>query len=144
MEQQLIPHVPTQPGTTSELLADVLHRYKLTGSGLAKVLHISQPQLSAMLSGKRKLSVKVARRLYLGLGVDPVLILSIKDDEYSHKILTQEEYIERLGMFKRMTTDPERGQPIPYGNGTSAHLADQALQAYENLHKISRMAGIAC
>ena len=64
-----------QPETLTEMIELRMYQRKLKQKDLAKILGTTPSRISELLSGKRGLTIDMARGLYHKLNVDPRLIL---------------------------------------------------------------------
>ncbi|MCH2231141.1 MAG: helix-turn-helix domain-containing protein [Crocinitomicaceae bacterium] len=72
-----IPLMPIKaPSSIAEMIRFKMYERNLKQKQLAKLLGISEPYISGLLSGKRKLSLDLAKRLHQKLGVDADFILT--------------------------------------------------------------------
>ncbi len=79
MAERFEDDIPLMPMKTPESLADML-RFKMYEKGwrqkqLAAMLGISESSISGLLSGKRKLSIELAKKLHTKLGIDAHFLL---------------------------------------------------------------------
>ena len=58
-----------------KIIEDEMHSRNLKQKDLAKMLGINEPSLSQVMCGKRAISLRVAKKLYTSLHIDPHLIL---------------------------------------------------------------------
>jgi HTH-type transcriptional regulator / antitoxin HigA len=65
----------TLKGSIISLLENVMHEKKLNQSEFSKLLEIPDSTLSGILSGKRKISINIARKLHDKLRIDGNSIL---------------------------------------------------------------------
>jgi HTH-type transcriptional regulator/antitoxin HigA len=73
-----IPIMPLQvpkPQTLSEMLSLKMFQLKLKQKDLAAMLDITPTRLSEVMTGKRKVNMDLAKRLYQKLSIDPAFIL---------------------------------------------------------------------
>lgn len=79
MAEHFEDNIPLMPMKEPKSLADML-RYKMYEKGwrqkqLAKKLGISESSISGLLSGKRKLSIELAKKLHTKLNIDAHFLL---------------------------------------------------------------------
>ena len=77
--EQFEDDIPLMPMKAPESIADMLG-FKMYENGwrqkqLANQLDISEASISGLLSGKRKLSIELAKKMYLKLGIDAHFLL---------------------------------------------------------------------
>lgn len=71
-----VPFMPIrQPENLPDMIALKMYERKLKQKDLAALLGVSAARLSEILSGKRKVSLNLAKRLHRELGIDPAFIL---------------------------------------------------------------------
>jgi HTH-type transcriptional regulator/antitoxin HigA len=71
-----VPLMPIrQPQNLPDMIALKMYERKLKQKDLAALLGISAARLSEVLSGKRKVTLELAKRLHSELGIDPAFIL---------------------------------------------------------------------
>ena len=76
--EDAIPIMPLQvpkPQTLSEMLSLKMFQLKLKQKDLAAMLDITPTRLSEVMTGKRKVNMDLAKRLYQKLAIDPAFIL---------------------------------------------------------------------
>jgi HTH-type transcriptional regulator/antitoxin HigA len=76
--EDAIPIMPLQvpkPQTLSEMLSLKMFQLKLKQKDLAAMLDITPTRLSEVMTGKRKVNMDLAKRLYQKLSIDPAFIL---------------------------------------------------------------------
>ncbi|WP_428653711.1 helix-turn-helix domain-containing protein [Runella sp.] len=76
--EDAIPIMPIQipkPQTLSEMLNLKMFQLKLKQKELAALLDITPTRLSEVMTGKRKVNMDLAKRLYQKLAIDPTFIL---------------------------------------------------------------------
>lgn len=79
LAEQYEDGIPLMPIKTPKSLAEML-RYKMYEKGLrqkqlAKILDISEASISGLLSGRRKLSIELAKKLHTKLDIDAHFLL---------------------------------------------------------------------
>lgn len=79
LAEQYEDGIPLMPMKTPKSLAEML-RYKMYENGLrqkqlATLLDISEASISGLLSGRRKLSIELAKKLHTKLGIDAHFLL---------------------------------------------------------------------
>jgi HTH-type transcriptional regulator / antitoxin HigA len=79
LAEQFEDSIPLMPLKTPKSLAEML-RYKMYEKGirqkqLAVILEISEASISGLLSGRRKLSIELAKKLHTKLGIDAHFLL---------------------------------------------------------------------
>jgi HTH-type transcriptional regulator / antitoxin HigA len=79
LAEQYEDGIPLMPMKTPKSLAEML-RYKMYEKGLrqkqlATILDISEASISGLLSGRRKLSIELAKKLHTKLGIDAHFLL---------------------------------------------------------------------
>jgi len=79
--EQFEDDIPLMPMKAPKTLAEML-RYKMYEKGwkqkqLAAILGISEAAISGLLSGKRKLSIELAKKLHTKLGIDAHFLLMV-------------------------------------------------------------------
>ncbi len=79
LAEQYEDGIPLMPMKTPKSLAEML-RYKMYEKGLrqkqlAKILDISEASISGLLSGRRKLSIELAKKLHTKLDIDAHFLL---------------------------------------------------------------------
>ena len=77
--EQFEDELPLMPMKAPQTIAEML-RYKMYEKGwkqkqLAKMLDISEASISGLLSGRRKLSIDLAKKLHTKLGIDAHFLL---------------------------------------------------------------------
>jgi len=71
-----IPLMPVKPPQSlEEMIEYKMYQKKLKQKDLAAMLEIAPSFLSAVLNGKRKVNINLAKKLYLKLGIDADFIL---------------------------------------------------------------------
>ena len=87
-----INHRPTHPGAI--LREDTLPALGLTNSGFAKVLGVSTRTVSELLKERSRLTVDLAQRISLALGMSPEIWLRLQQavDLYDLQIKNQKSY----------------------------------------------------
>lgn len=76
--EDAIPIMPLQipiPQTLSDMLSLKMFQLKLKQKDLAALLDITPTRLSEVMTGKRKVNMDLAKRLYQKLAIDPAFIL---------------------------------------------------------------------
>ncbi len=76
--EDAIPIMPLQvpkPQSLSEMLSLKMFQLKLKQKDLAAMLDITPTRLSEVMTGKRKVNMDLAKRLYQKLSIDPAFIL---------------------------------------------------------------------
>ena len=76
--EDAIPIMPLQiptPQTLSDMLSLKMFQLKLKQKDLATLLDITPTRLSEVMTGKRKVNMDLAKRLYQKLAIDPAFIL---------------------------------------------------------------------
>ena len=76
--EDAIPIMPFQiptPQTLSDMLSLKIFQLKLKQKDLAALLDITPTRLSEVMTGKRKVNMDLAKRLYQKLAIDPAFIL---------------------------------------------------------------------
>jgi len=68
-------HYSIDPPTLKEAIEYQMYEMKLTKKALADLLGVKPPRISEYLSGKREITLNVAKKLYHKLGIDPEIIL---------------------------------------------------------------------
>jgi HTH-type transcriptional regulator/antitoxin HigA len=72
-----IPLMPIKsPDSISEMIRFKMYERNLKQKQLATILEISEAYISGLLSGKRKISLELAKKLHTKLGVDAHFILT--------------------------------------------------------------------
>ena len=72
-----IPLMPLKsPDSIAEMIRFKMYERNLKQKQLAAILEISEAYISGLLSGKRKISLKLAKKLHTKLGVDAHFILT--------------------------------------------------------------------
>ena len=72
-----IPLMPIKsPNSISEMIRFKMYERNLKQKQLAAILEISEAYISGLLSGKRKISLELAKKLHTKLGVDAHFILT--------------------------------------------------------------------
>lgn len=72
-----IPLMPIKsPNSISEMIRFKMYERNLKQKQLANILEISESYISGLLSGKRKISIELAKKLHLKLGIDAHFILT--------------------------------------------------------------------
>lgn len=79
LAEQFEDSIPLMPMKKPNSLAEML-RYKMYEQGLkqnqlATILEISEASISGLLSGRRKLSIELAKKLHLKLNIDAHFLL---------------------------------------------------------------------
>ena len=79
MAEEFEDDIPLMPMKAPKSLAEML-RYKMYEKGwrqkqLASILEISEASISGLLSGRRKLSIDLAKKLHLKLDIDAHFLL---------------------------------------------------------------------
>lgn len=79
MAEKFEDDIPLMPMKTPKSLAEML-RYKMYEKGLrqkqlATILEISEASISGLLSGRRKLSIELAKKLHTKLDIDAHFLL---------------------------------------------------------------------
>ena len=73
-----IPLMPIrQPSSLAEMIRFKMFEKNLKQKQLAAMLEISEANVSGVLSGKRKLTFELARKLHVKLGIDAHFLLTI-------------------------------------------------------------------
>ena len=77
--EQFEDSIPLMPMKTPKTLAEML-RYKMYEKGwrqkqLASILEISEASISGLLSGRRKLSIELAKKMHTKLNIDAHFLL---------------------------------------------------------------------
>ena len=73
-----IPMMPMKkPGTLEEVLRFKMYEKGWRQKQLAAALEISEAAISGLLSGKRKLSMDLAKKLHLQLGIDAQFLIRL-------------------------------------------------------------------
>jgi len=77
--EQFEDNIPLMPIKATKSLSDML-RYKMFEKGLkqkqlASILEISEATISGLLSGRRKLSIELAKKLHTKLDIDAQFLL---------------------------------------------------------------------
>ncbi|MDP2387769.1 MAG: helix-turn-helix domain-containing protein [Bacteroidota bacterium] len=73
-----IPLMPIKsPGTLTEMIRYKMFEMNLKQKQLAKVLDISEARISELLSGKRKITIDIAKKLHSKLNIDAHFILKV-------------------------------------------------------------------
>ncbi|MEX1001196.1 MAG: helix-turn-helix domain-containing protein [Crocinitomicaceae bacterium] len=80
MAEQFEDDIPLMPMKAPKSLEEML-RYKMYEKGwrqkqLAAILEISEATISGLLSGRRKLSIEIAKKLHTKLGIDAHFLLT--------------------------------------------------------------------
>lgn len=71
----LAPIVVQSPQSLPEMLSLKMYQMKLKQKDLAHLLNITPTRLSEVMSGKRRVNMDLAKRLYKKLSIDPTFIL---------------------------------------------------------------------
>ncbi|MDF7820269.1 helix-turn-helix domain-containing protein [Runella sp. MFBS21] len=71
----LAPIVVQSPQSLPEMLSLKMYQMKLKQKDLAHLLNITPTRLSEVMSGKRRVNMDLAKRLYKKLSIDPAFIL---------------------------------------------------------------------
>lgn len=72
-----IPLMPIKkPNTLADMIRFKMYERNLKQKQLAHLLEISEAYISGLLSGKRKISLELAKRLHTKLGIDATFILN--------------------------------------------------------------------
>lgn len=72
-----IPLMPIKsPDSISEMIRFKMYENNLKQKQLARMLEISEAYISGLLSGKRKISLELAKKLHSKLGIDAHFILT--------------------------------------------------------------------
>ncbi len=71
----LAPIVVQSPQSLPEMLSLKMYQMKLKQKDLAHLLNITPTRLSEVMSGKRRVNMDLAKRLYKRLSIDPAFIL---------------------------------------------------------------------
>jgi len=72
-----LPLMPIKtPTSISDMIRLIMYEKNLKQKQLASILEISEAYISGLLSGKRKLSLKLAKKLHSKLGIDAHFILT--------------------------------------------------------------------
>lgn len=79
--EQFEDDIPLMPMKAPKSLAEIL-RYKMVEKGwrqkqLATTLGVSEASISGLLSGKRKLSIELAKKLHITLNIDAQFLLML-------------------------------------------------------------------
>lgn len=73
-----IPLMPIkQPSTIAEMLRYKMFELNLKQKQLAKLVGVSETRISELLSGKRKLNIGLAKKLYFKLNIDADFLLNV-------------------------------------------------------------------
>ena len=68
-------HYPIEPPTLVEMIRERMSEMKLSQKDLADLLGVSPPRISEYLNGKSEPTLKVARKMYHKLDIDPEILL---------------------------------------------------------------------
>ena len=68
-------YYPIEPPTLIEMVQERMSEMKLSQKEVAELLEVSPPRISEYLNGKSEPTLKVARRMYQKLDIDPEILL---------------------------------------------------------------------